>query len=97
MDMIDHEDRWVYKGSETFPPCEQYVYWNVVRRVLPIRIDEFARFTKLMESRKEKLGGVTHNNRAIQPINDHGIRYTSAINTAITSMAALIATALAYN
>ena len=96
MEMINHEDRWIYKGSETFPPCEQFVYWNVVRRVLPIRIDEFARFTKLMEQRKDKLGGVAFNNRAIQPINDHGIRYTSALNIA-ASVFALISTALAYN
>jgi len=52
MDLVDHEARWIYKGSETFPPCEQYVYWNIISRVLPIKIEEFAKFTKLMESRK---------------------------------------------
>jgi len=96
MEIIDHEARWIYKGSETFPPCEQFVYWNVVKRVLPIRIAEFARFKKLMESRKDKLGGVTFNNRAIQPINDHKIRYTSAINLSIASILTIL-TSLAYN
>lgn len=97
MEIIDHEDRWIYKGSETFPPCEQFVYWNVVKRVLPIRIAEFARFKALMETRKDKLGGVTHNNRAIQPINDHGIRYTSATTFQIASVLSVLTSLLAYN
>ena len=27
---IDWSRRWIYKGSMTFPPCSQYVYWNVI-------------------------------------------------------------------
>ena len=47
--IVDFEDRWVYKGTETFPPCENFVYWNIPRRIFPIRIKEFARFRKLMD------------------------------------------------
>jgi len=64
LDMVQMEYRWVYKGSETFPPCEQFVYWNVIKKVYPIRIAEFARFRNLMDARKEDLGGAG-NNRAI--------------------------------
>jgi carbonic anhydrase len=37
MTMVDLEDRWVYKGSVTTPPCDSIVYWNVVKRVYPIK------------------------------------------------------------
>lgn len=36
MDVLEFEDRWTYKGSLTTPPCEQYVYWNIMRKVYPI-------------------------------------------------------------
>jgi len=35
--MVDTNNRWVYKGSVTTPPCAQTVYWNVVRTVYPIK------------------------------------------------------------
>jgi len=78
MEIIKMEHRWIYKGSETYPPCEQFVYWNVIKRIFPIKIEEFQKFRALMDTRKEDLGGAG-NNRAIQPVNDHNIRYTSAI------------------
>lgn len=34
---LDTTRRWAYKGSKTFPPCEQFVYWNVLRTVYPIK------------------------------------------------------------
>lgn len=37
MEALDWGNRYVYKGSMTTPPCEQFVYWNVVRRVYPIK------------------------------------------------------------
>lgn len=36
MKIARFDQRWVYKGSMTQPPCDIYVYWNVLRRVLPI-------------------------------------------------------------
>ena len=36
MNMVDTENRYVYKGSLTAPPCDQYVYWNVLSTVYPI-------------------------------------------------------------
>ena len=34
---VDTDNRWVYKGSVTTPPCAQTVYWNVVNKVYPIK------------------------------------------------------------
>ena len=36
MMLIDTNDRWIYKGSVTTPPCTAFVYWNVLRTVYPI-------------------------------------------------------------
>ena len=36
MEFQDFYNRWAYKGSETFPPCEQHVYWNVLAGIMPI-------------------------------------------------------------
>jgi len=44
MMMADMDNRWVYKGSVTTPPCDTFVYWNVVQRVFPIKqahLDQF--------------------------------------------------------
>ena len=36
MMMVNTDDRWIYKGSVTTPPCTAFVYWNVLRTVYPI-------------------------------------------------------------
>jgi carbonic anhydrase len=49
MQMVDSNNRWVYKGSVTTPPCGRFVYWNVLSTVYPIsqkHLDQFK--TRLM-------------------------------------------------
>jgi carbonic anhydrase len=36
MKLVDIENRWVYKGSVTTPPCDKYVYWNIASTIYPI-------------------------------------------------------------
>ena len=36
MEMVDYNNRWIYKGSVTSPPCATYVYWNVLTTVYPV-------------------------------------------------------------
>ena len=36
MNLLDTNNRWVYKGSLTTPPCTPKVYWNVLYNVYPI-------------------------------------------------------------
>jgi carbonic anhydrase len=36
MEMVDFNNRWVYKGSVTTPPCATYVYWNVLSTIYPV-------------------------------------------------------------
>jgi len=37
MMMVDMENRWIYKGSVTTPPCHRFVYWNLLQTVYPIK------------------------------------------------------------
>mmetsp|Transcript_39539 Transcript_39539/g.60385 ORF Transcript_39539/g.60385 Transcript_39539/m.60385 type:complete len:122 (+) Transcript_39539:440-805(+) len=36
MTTMDFDDRWIYQGSSTAPPCARLVYRSLVRRVYPI-------------------------------------------------------------
>jgi len=44
MNMVDKNNRWVYQGSVTTPPCAQKVYWNLLMTIYPIKqahLDQF--------------------------------------------------------
>ena len=48
MDLFDlkKNERWAYTGSLTRPPCSEYVFWNVIKTVFPIKqrhVQEFRR------------------------------------------------------
>lgn len=59
MEMVDTNDRWVYKGSVTTPPCDSLVYWNVVRKVYPISsivLNDFKRQLKRGDNKLVETG-----------------------------------------
>jgi carbonic anhydrase len=67
MTLANFNERWVYKGSVTTPPCATNVYWNVVSTIYPVKqkyVDQF-------KTQLAKVTGLdkTGNWREIQPIN----------------------------
>lgn len=44
IDALDTDNRWVYKGSVTTPPCDTIVYWNVLSKVYPISYRHFGQY-----------------------------------------------------
>jgi len=46
MYLVDMNNRWVYKGTVTNPPCARLVYWNVLRNIYPIRQSDVEKFRK---------------------------------------------------
>ena len=76
--MVDFDARWIYTGSKTRPPCEHYVYWNVLKRVYPIRPEVFEAYKDKMKAHEEDRGTSPENARNIQPINRHEIVFVGA-------------------
>ena len=58
LSLVNTDNRWVYRGSVTTPPCAQNVYWNVMTTVYPIKqeiVDKFKSklaFAKIEENRR---------------------------------------------
>ena len=63
--MLQWENRWIYKGSHTHPPCEQYVYWNIISRIYPISKVHLELFKQKLDGIYMGLGS-TGNSRVIQ-------------------------------
>ena len=66
MEIIDWIHRWAYKGSLTIPPCEQYVYWNVLKKVYPIKKEHVENFKKKLAGVDVDIKGLNGNWREIQ-------------------------------
>ena len=54
MMMVDFNNRWVYKGSVTTPPCATNVYWNVLHTIYPVKAEHLA----LFEGQLDKVDGL---------------------------------------
>lgn len=65
INMLDTDNRWVYKGSLTVPPCTETIYWNVVRKVMPMSEKHLNWFKTMLQ---ESGSGATGNYRATQVI-----------------------------
>ena len=66
--MVNTDDRWVYKGSVTTPPCASLVYWNVLRTVYPLPPRFLQQFKKQLE--RDNLQ-TTGNYRVTGPVDLH--------------------------
>ena len=73
MDLVDMKERWVYKGSQTFPPCNTFYFWNVLKTVYPIKqahLDLFKAQLARANSGKLKSWG---NWRETQKVDEHNV------------------------
>ena len=44
MELLNFDDRYMYLGSETTPPCQGGQLWNVLATVYPIRQETYDAF-----------------------------------------------------
>lgn len=51
IDALDTDNRWVYKGSVTTPPCARLVYWNVLSKVYPIQPKHLLQYKQQLAKR----------------------------------------------
>lgn len=65
MSIVDFDNRWIYKGSRTMPPCGRYVYWNVINKVYPIKPEIMEKMKVQLEVVNSAGHEVRKNQRAI--------------------------------
>ena len=87
MDMLQWDNRWIYKGSHTYPPCEQYVYWNVISRVYPIDEVNLDLFKQKLNDIYPGLGE-TGNTRVIQRGFNKNVAFVSSGAAMLSGMLA---------
>lgn len=81
IDALDTNNRWVYKGSVTTPPCATTVYWNVLSKVYPIQPKHLAQYKMQLVKREAadpnnagKNVDYNGNYRVTNEIKDHDLR-----------------------
>ena len=50
MNLVDMEERWMYRGSDTAPPCEGGYLWMVLATVYPLSAETLRQFRSAMIS-----------------------------------------------
>lgn len=73
MNIAKTQERFIYTGSLTTPPCTEKVFWNVINKVYPIKPRHLAQFQYLIQQQgrtDESKGKMTYegNYREIQSI-----------------------------
>jgi len=85
MEMVDSNNRWIYAGSVTTPPCARFVYWNVLSTIYPVsqkHLDQFkAQLAPLEGGNLADYG----NWREIMPEDEHGVAYISSSGSSSSS------------
>lgn len=80
MSMVDMNNRWIYKGSVTTPPCDSFVYWNIPTTILPISKKHLALFKRQLARPGRGLETIG-NYRNIKTISNHmPMRVTDRLN-----------------
>ena len=82
VNFVDFDNRWVYQGSVTTPPCAQKVFWNQITTVYPIKQRHLDQF----KNQLRRKNGYPYapktlldygNNRELQPEDFHNIHFVS--------------------
>jgi carbonic anhydrase len=79
IDALDTDNRWVYKGSVTTPPCARLVYWNVLAQVYPVQPKHLLQYKDQLAKRPAaayaaKYVDYSGNYREINPYNGHDLK-----------------------
>jgi hypothetical protein len=82
MMLVDSDNRYVYKGSVTTPPCGQSVYWNVMSTVYPIKQAHVDLFKAQLARADQGDLADTGNWREIQTVDEHNVIRVTTEGTA---------------
>jgi carbonic anhydrase len=87
MMLVDSDNRYVYKGSVTTPPCGQSVYWNVMSTVYPIKQAHVDLFKAQLARADQGDLADTGNWREIQTVDEHNVIKVSTGEDSATKIA----------
>lgn len=73
MNMVDTNNRYVYKGSLTTPPCDRFVYWNVLSTIYPISQRHLDLFKSQLTRGENGQLATRGNWRQIQSLDEHNV------------------------
>ena len=90
INMVDFNNRWVYSGSVTTPPCARKVFWNELSTVYPIKQRHLDQFKMQLDrdyypenkpsnqdTYRDKTLSQVGNYRMIYPVDDHNVKYVT--------------------
>ena len=66
MSDLDYSHRWIYKGSKTQPPCNLFVYWNVLTKIYPISQTQLDLISAKLDKAGINTEGTNGNYREVQ-------------------------------
>ena len=75
MEMVDTNNRWVYKGSVTTPVCATFVYWNVLSTIYPVKAKHLQQFQEQLNRGENGRLDEFGNWREIQEVDYHDVIY----------------------
>ena len=85
MAVLDTQNRWVYSGSLTTPPCYENVYWNVLKTVYPIKPEHLIYYRSEKLEKKSVEGSYAKENgnyrKARPPAEEHDLRLLRPMDT----------------
>lgn len=80
LDALDTDERFVYKGSVTTPPCARTVYWNVINKVYPVSQRHLNQYrAQLARSPTQNIQKTGNFRTAIQPTKAHHLRIVTQL------------------
>lgn len=96
MEVLSFNKRWIYKGSMTTPPCEKFVYWNILTKIYPISQANLDKFKLRLGSMGDMPEG--GNYRIIQRGFNKDVAYihTGGVYLSVLSLVTAATTAISF-
>ena len=68
MGAIDYDNRWIYLGSSTLPPCSVISYWNIVHSVYPIELKYIKIIDYMYKQNNDQIQSETNTRMIMRPV-----------------------------
>ena len=84
MEILDFDDRYMYLGSETSPPCFMISHRQNIRPIYPIEYKHYYYYRENLLEHEDEMKS-KYNSRAIQPALGNDMVYIGALRLLIST------------